>query len=132
MLDYKHSHTHRMGSGTSMMRWTINGSSYPDALPRDVEVGKVMTMRVYDRDRMAMMMGHQMQHSIHLHGTTFQVISINVKRPAGELWKDTVPIPSRGYVDLAFVMTNPGDWMLHCHIIDHEDGGMMTVVQARL
>ncbi len=121
-----------MGSGTAMMRWTINGSSHPDTLPLEVEVGKVVTMRVYDRDRMAMMMGHQMEHSVHLHGTTFQVLSINGKRPSGELWKDTVPVPSRGYVDLAFVMTNPGDWMLHCHIIDHEDGGMMTVVQARL
>jgi len=120
------------GGGTSMMRWTINGRSHPDTRPIDVEVGKIVTMRVYDRDMMAMMMGHQMEHSIHLHGTTFQVLSINGKRPEGELWKDTVPVPSRGYVDLAFVMTNPGDWMLHCHIIDHEDGGMMTVLKASL
>jgi FtsP/CotA-like multicopper oxidase with cupredoxin domain len=71
-----------------------------------------------------------MEHSVHLHGTTFQVLFINGDRPSGELWTDTVPVPSRGYVDLAFVMTNPGDWMLHCHIIDHEDGGMMTAVRA--
>jgi FtsP/CotA-like multicopper oxidase with cupredoxin domain len=120
-----------MGAGSSMMRWTINGRSHPDTRPINVKVGKLVTMRVYDRDMMAMMMGHQMEHSVHLHGTTFQVVSINGERPSGELWKDTVPIPSRGYVDLAFVMTNPGDWMLHCHIIDHEDGGMLTVVRAR-
>jgi FtsP/CotA-like multicopper oxidase with cupredoxin domain len=120
-----------MRAGSSMMRWTINGRSHPDTRPIDAKVGKLVTMRVYDRDMMAMMMGHQMEHSVHLHGTTFQVLSINGERPSGELWKDTVPIPSRGYVDLAFVMTNPGDWMLHCHIIDHEDGGMMTVVRAR-
>ncbi|TGE37435.1 hypothetical protein E4K67_15355 [Desulfosporosinus fructosivorans] len=28
-------------------------------------------------------------------------------------------------------MTNPGTWMLHCHILDHEDGGMMTSIVAR-
>jgi len=119
------------GGGTAMMRWTINGRSHPDTKALDVKVGKLVTMRVYDRDMMAMMMDHRMQHSVHLHGTTFQVLSVNGARPSGEIWKDTVPVPSRGYVDLAFVMTNPGDWMLHCHIIDHEDGGMMTVLRAR-
>jgi len=34
-------------------------------------------------------------------------------------------------VDVAFVTQHPGDWMLHCHILDHEDGGMMTVITAR-
>jgi len=28
-------------------------------------------------------------------------------------------------------MKNPGQWMLHCHIIDHEDGGMITMIEAR-
>jgi FtsP/CotA-like multicopper oxidase with cupredoxin domain len=117
--------------GSSMMRWTINGRSFPDFRPIEVPLDKVITMRVYDRDMMGMMMGGNMQHSVHLHGTTFQVLAVNGRAPASEVWKDTVPIPVHGYVDLAFVMTNPGDWMLHCHIIDHEDGGMMTVVRAR-
>lgn len=122
----------RGGTGNSVgMRWTINGRSFPDFKPIEVPLGKVVTMRVYDRDMMGMMMGHDMEHSVHLHGTTFQVLAINGRAPASEVWKDTVPIPTHGYVDLAFVMTNPGDWMLHCHIIDHEDGGMMTVVRAR-
>ena len=113
------------------MIWTINGRAHPDTLPIDVPVNKVITMRVYDRDMMGMMMGHGMEHSVHLHGTTFQVLSVNGRAPASELWKDTVPVPTHGFVDIAFVMTNPGEWMLHCHIIDHEDGGMMTVVRAQ-
>ena len=116
---------------TPAMIWTINGRAHPDTLPIEVPLNKVVTMRVYDRDMMGMMMGHGMEHSVHLHGTTFQVLSVNGRAPSGEVWKDTVPIPTHGYVDLAFVMTYPGDWMLHCHIIDHEDGGMMTVVRAR-
>jgi FtsP/CotA-like multicopper oxidase with cupredoxin domain len=118
-------------SNTPTMIWTINGRAHPDTIPIEVSLNKVVTMRVYDRDMMGMMMGHGMEHSVHLHGTTFQVLSVNGRAPAGEVWKDTVPVPTHGYVDLAFVMTNPGDWMLHCHIIDHEDGGMMTVVRAR-
>ena len=120
-----------MGGGSSMMRWTINGRSYPDTRPLDVAVGKLITMRIYNRDMMSMMMGHRMDHPMHIHGTRFQVLSINGASPPGELWKDTIPVPIGGYVDIAFIMSNPGDWLLHCHIIDHEDGGMMTIIKAR-
>lgn len=120
-----------MGSASGGLRWTINGKSFPDSPPLDVAVGKVVTMRIYDRDMMSMMMGHRMDHPIHLHGTFFQVVSVNGKMPQSEIWKDTFPVPSGGYIDIAFIMTNPGDWLLHCHIIDHEDGGMMTAVRAK-
>ncbi len=123
-------HGGMMGGG-SAMRWTINGKAYPETLPLEVAVGKPVTMRIYNRDMMSMMMGHKMDHPIHLHGTIFQVLSINGSPPKGELWKDTLPVPSGGYVDIAFEMTNPGDWLFHCHIIDHEDGGMMTVIRAK-
>jgi len=33
-------------------------------------------------------------------------------------------------VDIAFVADNPGDWMFHCHIVEHMDGGMMSVVRV--
>ncbi|MHB8072909.1 multicopper oxidase domain-containing protein [Desulfosporosinus fructosivorans] len=46
------------------------------------------------------------------------------------MWKDTVNVPAGEYVDSAFTMTNPGTWMLHCHILDHEVGGMMTSIVA--
>jgi len=101
------------GGGTTMMRWTINGRSHPDTSALDVKVGKLVIMRVYDRDMMAMMMDHQMQHSVHLHGTTFQVLSINGVRPSGELWKDTVPVPSRGYNQTARVSEHYY-WSIFC------------------
>ena len=33
-------------------------------------------------------------------------------------------------LDIAFVADNPGDWMLHCHILEHQSGGMMSVVRV--
>jgi len=120
-----------MGGGSGMMRWTINGKAYPDTKALEVGVGKAVTMRIYNKDTMSMMMGHRMDHPIHIHGVKFQVLSINGTAPPGETWKDTIPVPSDGYVDIVFNMSNPGDWLLHCHIIDHEDGGMMTVIRAR-
>jgi FtsP/CotA-like multicopper oxidase with cupredoxin domain len=71
-----------------------------------------------------------MDHPMHLHGTYFLLVSVNGMRPERETWKDTVNVPAGRYVDVAFVMKNRGEWMLHCHIIDHEDGGMMTFVRA--
>jgi FtsP/CotA-like multicopper oxidase with cupredoxin domain len=117
---------HLMGT-TGMMRWTINGRSFPDTEPIPVAVGEVVKVRFRNLDTMMM---HPMDHPMHLHGTYFLVVSVNGRRPERETWKDTVNVPAGQYVDVAFVMKNPGDWMLHCHIIDHEDGGMMTVVRA--
>ena len=116
------------GSGsTSMARWTINGVSFPDTDPLFVTVGSVVKVRFINRDTQMM---HPMDHAMHLHGTSFQIVSENGAPPARETWKDTVNVPAGRYVDVAFVLRNPGAWMLHCHIIDHEDNGMMTMVMA--
>lgn len=54
---------------------------------------------------------------------------VNMPCSCEEIMKE--PICRAGqYVDIAFVMKNPGSWMLHCHIIDHEDGGMMMRIEA--
>ena len=115
-------------SNSSMMRWTINGKSYPDTDPLPVSVGQVVKVRFWNKDTMGM---HRMDHPMHIHGAYFQVVSLNGQRPPREMWKDTINIPAGQYVDVAFVMKNAGDWMLHCHILDHEDGGMMTVITAK-
>ncbi len=112
---------------TGMMRWTINGASYPDTEPLFVSLGSVVKVRFVNRDNMMM---HPMDHPMHLHGASFLIVSENGARPAREAWKDVVNVPAGRSVDVAFVMRNPGAWMLHCHIIDHEDGGLMTMVMA--
>jgi FtsP/CotA-like multicopper oxidase with cupredoxin domain len=46
-----------------------------------------------------------------------------------EEWGDTVLLRPQERVDLAFVADNPGDWMIHCHILEHQLGGMMAVLR---
>ncbi len=116
----------RGDSMMNMMRWTINGKSWPDTAPLRVKVGTVVKVRFVNKDTMM----HSMDHPMHLHGTYFQVLSENGRKPARETWKDTVNVPAGESVDIAFRYSNPGDWMLHCHIIDHEDNGLMTMIQA--
>jgi FtsP/CotA-like multicopper oxidase with cupredoxin domain len=115
------------GSGNQPMEWTINDKAFPNTDPLVAKVGQVVKVRFINNDTQMM---HKMDHPIHLHGTYFQVVAINGKSPERETWKDTIAVPAGGTVDIAFVYKNPGDWMLHCHILDHEDNGMMTIVKV--
>jgi FtsP/CotA-like multicopper oxidase with cupredoxin domain len=71
---------------------------------------------------------HAMQHPIHMHGQRFMVMAVNgvPTDPAHRAWKDTVLLPAGGTVDLVVEFSNPGHWMLHCHIAEHVESGMMT------
>ncbi len=63
-------------------------------------------------------------HPIHLHGHTFRVLSRNGVPTAQREWRDTVLLAPREEAEIAFVGDNPGDWMLHCHVLEHHAGGM--------
>jgi FtsP/CotA-like multicopper oxidase with cupredoxin domain len=69
------------------------------------------------------------QHPIHLHGHSLKVLKSN-KRDLPVHHADTVLLQPRERLDVAFVADNPGDWMLHCHIIEHQESGMMGYVRV--
>jgi FtsP/CotA-like multicopper oxidase with cupredoxin domain len=69
-------------------------------------------------------------HPMHLHGFSFRVIATNGRPSPRPTLHDTVLIPPHESADIAFVADNPGNWMLHCHVIDHQDSGMMTVIRV--
>lgn len=63
-------------------------------------------------------------HPIHLHGHTFQVLSSSANKVVPHLSDTTLVFPNER-LKVAFVADNPGDWMIHCHIIEHQETGMM-------
>jgi len=68
-----------------------------------------------------------MDHPFHLHGFFFQVLAVNGVAPAFRSWEDTVNVPPRGNVLIAWMPDDrPGMWMYHCHILEHHAGGMMA------
>jgi FtsP/CotA-like multicopper oxidase with cupredoxin domain len=69
-------------------------------------------------------------HPMHLHGHSFRVITRNGKPTRNRPWRDTVLMAPRERAEIAFVADNPGDWMFHCHILDHQEGGMMSVIRV--
>ena len=68
---------------------------------------------------------HAMQHPIHLHGQRFLVLSVNGVPDEHPVWKDTVLLPAGSVVDILLDPSNPGRWMLHCHIAEHLSADMM-------
>ena len=69
-------------------------------------------------------------HPIHLHGHFFRVLSRNGRPTAHREWLDTVLLDPQERAEIAFVADNPGGWMLHCHILEHQAGGMQAVVEV--
>jgi FtsP/CotA-like multicopper oxidase with cupredoxin domain len=73
-----------------------------------------------------------MDHPFHLHGFQFQVLDRNGVPESQLQWKDTVNVPAFERARFIVRLENyPGLWMFHCHILDHEDQGMMGVLEVR-
>ncbi|MPY71706.1 MAG: multicopper oxidase domain-containing protein, partial [Alphaproteobacteria bacterium] len=118
-----------MGAMMGMMHsgkiWFVNGVAAE---------GHVMDpMLTLERGRthvIAMTNATAWHHPIHLHGHSFRVISRNGKPTRHREWQDTVLMAPRERVEIALVADNPGDWMFHCHILEHQAGGMMGVIRV--
>ncbi|RMD62834.1 MAG: multicopper oxidase family protein [Alphaproteobacteria bacterium] len=119
----------RTGSMMGMMHsgkiWFINGKAAE---------GHIMEpMLTLDRDRshvIAMTNATAWHHPIHLHGHSFRVIARNGQPTRHREWQDTVLMAPREKVEIALVADNPGDWMFHCHILEHQAAGMMGVIRV--
>ena len=68
---------------------------------------------------------HPMQHPIHFHGQRFLVLARDGVRNANLAWKDTELVRTGQTTDILVEISNPGLWMVHCHIAEHLEGGMM-------
>lgn len=112
-----------MGGG--MMGWTVNGVSASGhvhdpmlTIPR----GRTAVLNLVNDTAW--------WHPIHLHGHSFRVVSRNgVPTPRRE-WQDTVLMAPQETAEIAFVADNPGDWMFHCHILEHQAAGMMAAIRV--
>jgi len=70
------------------------------------------------------------QHPIHFHGQRFLVLEKDGVISENLVWKDTVLVPIGSYVDILLDITNPGEWMAHCHIAEHLTSGMMMTFEV--
>ncbi|HET9440394.1 MAG TPA: multicopper oxidase family protein [Longimicrobiales bacterium] len=111
---------------TDQVVWTLRdqatGKENED-ITWQFNVGDLVRIRLVN-DRHTL---HAMAHPIHIHGQRFLVLSVNGRPTSNHVWKDTVLVPVGSVVELLLEISNPGLWMIHCHIAEHLEAGMKTV-----
>jgi FtsP/CotA-like multicopper oxidase with cupredoxin domain len=114
--------------GTYGIEWTIDGIAFAGhehahhaglTLPR----GKWARLRFVNASARL--------HPIHLHGMFFKLLardSVPVDEP---FFRDTVLVHANERIDIGLVPLDAGNWMMHCHILEHAEAGMMTMIDVR-
>ncbi|PWC26751.1 multicopper oxidase family protein [Teichococcus aestuarii] len=119
------------GMGMMGMRgaaWAINGTSMTGK--GDTHMPPLLTLARGRTCVLSLRNETAWWHPMHLHGHSFRVLTRNGTAVAGAEWGDTVLVEPRQTVEVAFVADNPGNWMLHCHVMDHEVSGLMGVLRV--
>jgi len=119
--------------GMPMMNWLSTGEQVTwilrdrrtgaenDEIDWRFRVGDVVKIRIFNTPESF----HPMNHPIHIHGQRFLVVSVDGVPNENLVWKDTAIVPVGSTVDFLVEMSNPGEWMVHCHIAEHLHAGMM-------
>jgi suppressor of ftsI len=103
----------------------INGQKYaPDSAPMTrARVGSYQHWRILNQTREL--------HPMHIHQVHFLAYAENGAPLQHPAWLDTVNVPTGGSVDVVMDFTNPvikGMSVFHCHLLNHEDKGMMAKI----
>jgi FtsP/CotA-like multicopper oxidase with cupredoxin domain len=104
--------------------WTVNGEAHmgqhdAHAPVFSVPVGRSVLVTLQNPTAF--------WHPIHLHGHHVKVLARNGQKLDTPSWRDTVLLAPRDSLELAFVADNPGNWLVHCHVLEHHAGGMGAV-----
>jgi FtsP/CotA-like multicopper oxidase with cupredoxin domain len=102
--------------------WRINGEAFPNVTIETVPAGEARIIEVRNLS--------PTEHPFHIHGMSFEVLSVNGEPVQTRTIEDTINIGIRDIVRLRIETSNIGDWMTHCHILEHADSGMMTVLRV--
>jgi len=102
-----------------ILKDTANGKTNTD-IDLNFKVGDKVKMRIFNDASIS----NPMQHPIHFHGQRFLVLEKDGVKSENLVWKDTVLVPIDSYVEILLDITNPGEWMAHCHIAEHLTAGM--------
>ena len=101
--------------------WVMNGT-----VPEDVfRAPPLLTLRAGASHVIELVNRTAFDHPIHLHGHSVRVLDGSGSPPL----RDTVLLHPDETVTIALVADNPGSWMFHCHILEHQESGMMAVVE---
>ena len=107
--------------------WATNGNIHSDAHNQPplltLEHGKSYVFDLVNRSAF--------EHPIHLHGHSFEVIRNDSGPEFPGAIRDTILVGPQESAQIAFVADNPGLWMFHCHILEHQETGMTSIIAVQ-
>lgn len=110
------------------LEWTINGVAFQGHENATNHTGISLVQDRFNHLRFTNKSARL--HPIHLHGMFFRVLTRNRSTVDEPFFRDTVLVHPRETVDVGLVPLDEGSWMLHCHILEHAEAGMMTMLQV--
>jgi FtsP/CotA-like multicopper oxidase with cupredoxin domain len=114
--------------GEHGIEWTINEQAFAGhhhAAP------PALTMQAGSFQRLQFTNQSYRLHPIHLHGMFFRLLARNGVPVDEPFFRDTVLVHSQETIDIGLVPEDPGRWMMHCHILEHAESGMMTTLEVK-
>jgi FtsP/CotA-like multicopper oxidase with cupredoxin domain len=108
--------------GPHGIQWTINGHPWGQHEVTELIEGRWVRVR-FQNDSARL-------HPMHVHGQFFKVIARNDEPVDEAHFRDTVLLYGRETLDVGMVPVDWGRWMMHCHILEHAEAGMMTAIQV--
>lgn len=130
-VDQRRSITFQMGMGGMMdggggpMTFAFDGREFDvDRIDQQVRLGTVEEWTIGNDS--------PMDHPFHLHVWPMQLLEVDGHEVSEPLWLDVVNVPARSRVKVRVAFEDfGGKTVYHCHILDHEDRGMMATVLAQ-
>lgn len=108
--------------------WTINGVALSH--DRHDRFKPIFTLKRGAFARLSFANRSARIHPMHLHGTFFKVLARNGAPVDEPFFRDTVLVRPKERVDVGLVPLDEGTWMMHCHILEHAESGMMTLFRV--
>lgn len=103
--------------------WALNGFAH--AAHDDPPLFVLTRGRTY---RLRLVNETRFEHPMHLHGHHLQLLARDGRAVEPQTWHDTLLVAPGETVDTLFVAETPGRWMFHCHVLEHQQAGMMATV----
>lgn len=106
--------------GDHGIQWTLNGKANPEEPLFNFKNGETVKIALYN--------AAGPEHPFHLHGQFFKVVFDGREITDRPGLRDTVLVPGRTTIEIIAYLDNPGQWMAHCHILEHAELGMMSEI----
>jgi FtsP/CotA-like multicopper oxidase with cupredoxin domain len=123
-------HLNAQQGGPFGIAWTIDGVAFDASSMMSMDMPDALTLHRGRFHHLRFVNDSPRIHPIHLHGMFFRLLARNDQPVDEPFFRDTVLIHARETVDVGVVPMDAGRWMMHCHILEHAEAGMMTTLRV--